>query len=197
MPTIAVVNAKGGVGKTTTAILLAAAGARANYDVRVMDLDPQHSSLDWAAGAEAAGEPFPFVVEAGSAGSLNPSAEDEIIILDTPPILPKVIDAAVDVADYVIVVTTPEPAAVRQAWKILPSVDHRPHAVLIVNATVGTRLLDQTRATFEDEGVPIFPGHIPRREVLKACNGSILPRSLYGYQDVWEIIIGENSEKEY
>lgn len=44
---ISLVNNKGGVGKTTIAVLLAAALAKLGYSVLVADLDPQGSACKW------------------------------------------------------------------------------------------------------------------------------------------------------
>ena len=52
MTTVAVLNQKGGVGKTTLTLGLAAAGQRAGDPVLVVDLDPQ-GSAGWAMGVEA------------------------------------------------------------------------------------------------------------------------------------------------
>ena len=50
MRTIAVVNRKGGSGKTTTAVSLAAAFAERGESVLLIDLDPQASASVWLAG---------------------------------------------------------------------------------------------------------------------------------------------------
>ena len=52
MPTVAVLNQKGGVGKTTVVLGLAAAAQRRGDRTLVVDLDPQ-GSAGWALGVEA------------------------------------------------------------------------------------------------------------------------------------------------
>ena len=44
---ISFVNQKGGVGKTTSAINVAASLKRRNYDVKFIDADPQGSATQW------------------------------------------------------------------------------------------------------------------------------------------------------
>src|SRR5437870_6310258 len=51
MRTIAVVNRKGGSGKTTTAVSVAAALAERGQQVLLIDLDPQASASAWFAEA--------------------------------------------------------------------------------------------------------------------------------------------------
>jgi len=49
MPVVAVLNQKGGVGKTTLATNLAAVFASAGERVQYIDADPQATALDWSA----------------------------------------------------------------------------------------------------------------------------------------------------
>ena len=58
---IGVLNSKGGVGKTTTAMHLATA-LNVSYQVEVWDSDIQGSATDWAYTAEENGDKLPFDV---------------------------------------------------------------------------------------------------------------------------------------
>jgi hypothetical protein len=53
MQAIALVNQKGGVGKTTLALHLATAFAAAGRNTLVLDLDPQASAAEWKAARVA------------------------------------------------------------------------------------------------------------------------------------------------
>ena len=95
--TIALINGKGGVGKTTVALLLALALKQVRREVVLIDKDPQKSATTFA---EAMGLQ---VVEA-------PSPDDSLIIIDTPPNIhhPDTRET-IRRADLVVLITTPSP----------------------------------------------------------------------------------------
>ena len=55
---LSVLNQKGGVGKTTLSITLAAAWAGRKHRVLLVDADPQGSALDWVATRGDRASPF-------------------------------------------------------------------------------------------------------------------------------------------
>ncbi|HEY4332750.1 MAG TPA: ParA family protein [Ilumatobacteraceae bacterium] len=70
---VALLNQKGGVGKTTVTLGLASAAAHAGQSVLVVDLDPQASST-WVLGVD------PAEVEASTAEVLGKSSPDNAIL---------------------------------------------------------------------------------------------------------------------
>lgn len=78
---IALVNRKGGVGKTTLAVSLASALAR-NAKVLVLDADPQASLLQWADQCDG----FEFDTDSFDLASQVLDVEDyDYVIMDFPP----------------------------------------------------------------------------------------------------------------
>ena len=61
---VALLNQKGGVGKTTLALHLAGAWARQGRRVTLIDADPQSSALDWSEQRTREGLPVPSVSSA-------------------------------------------------------------------------------------------------------------------------------------
>src|ERR1041385_8397911 len=91
MPIVAIVNQKGGAGKTTTCVNLAGGLAEAGYSVLVVDADPQASALNWRNNAGEDSQLGFDVIGLPSAtihkdlpGIVSRSSY-EVVIIDCPP----------------------------------------------------------------------------------------------------------------
>lgn len=191
MTVIAVINTKGGAGKTTSAIFLAAAAHRAGYTVKVFDADPQGTATEWSYKASENDTPLPFDVTSINTAMVRRGRLDrdvDVAILDTPTGDSSVVGAAIEAASFVVVPTRTTNA---DLWRTLPTaevVGDTPQGILITQARSRTRALAQAKALLEDESLSFFDEVIPLREGISDAVGGV-PRELYGYDAVLEHIL--------
>jgi chromosome partitioning protein len=199
----AMIHTKGGVGKTTTAIYLAAAASRRGWRTRVVDADPQGSASSWADRAAAAGTPLPITVTPVTAGELRSlrSAPDELILIDTPPGTAAAIDAAVEIADLVIIPTGTRAADVDRVFPTLDITAHRPTTVLLTMVDMRTVEATEMPAALAAAEVPVLRTVVRDRTAIQRAFGQTLPRYLADYGDVFDELAAEfglanNDQKE-
>jgi chromosome partitioning protein len=147
MTVIALLNQKGGVGKTTLSVHLAAALAE-HSKVLVIDADPQGSALDWSAqrGEKAlfnvVGLPKPIIHReiAALAGGYDWT------IIDGPPRMDELAKSAIGAADIVLIPVQPSPFDVWAAEDIIKIVkDFEIHKPQLETRFVINRLFPNTK----------------------------------------------------
>jgi len=143
---VALVNQKGGVGKTTLALHLAGRWAGKGKRVVVVDADPQGSALDWSEQRAREGVARLFGVLGLPRETLHRelpaiAADADHVIVDGAPRIAGVARSALLAADLVLIPATPSPL---DGWASAEML----------------RLLDEAR---------VFRPDLPARMVLNRC----------------------------
>ena len=181
---------KGGVGKTTTSVYLAAVASANRRAVTIVDGDPQASAAEWIENAEDEHLLKVDVVEAPTDRLLTKALDrvevDDVALVDTPPGNERLLAKAIERATVVIVPTRIGGVETPRAEAVLELVPKRqPVGLVICSARTFTRDYHETLATWAEVGVPVW-GTVPERVAIAAGpSGALSADGLDAYRGVW------------
>ena len=163
---VALLNQKGGVGKTTLATHIAGELAMRGQHVILLDADPQGSSLDWTQRRSQQGLPRLFSAVGLARETLHQEAPElagraDHVVIDGPPRIAALARSALLAAERVLIPVQPSPydlwasaemvALIREAQVFRPAL----RAAFVINRRVSTTVIGrEARKALADQPLP-------------------------------------------
>jgi len=175
---VALLNQKGGVGKTTLALHLAGAWAQRGQRVTLIDADPQGSALDWSQRRSHEGLPRTFGVVGLARDTLHREAPElardaDMIVIDGPPRVAGLMRSALLASDLVLIPVQPSPfdgwASAEMLALLSEARIYRPEltARFVLNRCgARTVIARETAETLADHDPPLLAAAIGQRVVF-------------------------------
>lgn len=175
---VALLNQKGGTGKTTIALHLAGAWAREGRRVTLIDADPQGSALDWSQQRARENVPRLFGVIGLARDTLHREAPDmardaDHVVIDGPPRVAGLMRSALLAADLVLIPVQPSPfdgwASAEMLALIAEARIYRPQlaARFVLNRCAArTIIARETAAALADHDPPVLSSTVGQRIVF-------------------------------
>ena len=162
---IVVAALKGGVGKTTTSVYLAALAAAAKRETTLVDSDPQASAADW--------------VESSGGSQL-----EAITLVEAPT--ERLLAKAIDAADCVVVPTRVGGVETTRVEAVLAMVPiNVPLGLVVCSARTFTRDYQDVVASWTEAKVEVW-GTVPERvAIASGPDGPLSADGLDAYRPVW------------
>ena len=172
-PIVAILNQKGGSGKTTLSTNLAVSLSKRGYTTLLVDTDPQGSARDWN---EAAGNPLVPVIGldreslAKDLAALDLSGYDYVLI-DGAAKITRLSAAAIKAADSILIPLQPSPYDVWACSELVELVktrqeltDGKPQAAFVITLAVSnTGLANEVEDALSGYELPQFKARIAKR----------------------------------
>jgi chromosome partitioning protein len=187
---VVVAALKGGVGKTTTSVYLAAVAAASRRAVTLIDADAQASAAEWLERDEDDQLAAVSLVEAPTGRLLSRALgridAEEVGIVDSPPGNERMLESAMSVADCVVIPTRVGGVETARAEAVFDMVPRKtPAGLVICSARTYTRDYQDAMAAWREAQVPVW-GSVPERVTIAAGPEDFLAADgLDSYRSVW------------
>ncbi len=181
MHVIAVLNQKGGSGKTTIATHIARALQLEGVDILLVDSDPQGSARDWAAAHDEQPVPVVGIDRPIIDKSLKSIGRKDYIVIDGAPQIEALAVSAIKAADFVLIPVQPSPYDVWATSDLVDLVkarieilDGRLQAAFVISRAIkGTKIGNEITSALADYGLPVLTSRITQRVIypMSAATG--------------------------
>lgn len=170
---ISIVNSKGGVGKSTTAVCVATVLSSKGYKVLLRDADPQASTTEWITLIKQS-EKIPFDFEPTNRSLMGIKNDRyDFIINDTPPQNDSIITNAIDISDLIIIATSTSGLDLSRVFAVVDQITAQKYGILLTMVDIRTKLPENARELLEDENIYVFKTEIRERVSIKELYGKL------------------------